>query len=169
MSSSVLPGVIDDQLRPFYTQRWRLAAQLTCWGLRLGLAGVFIAAAVHKVIDPASFAAAIHRFDLLPDVMVQPGAIVLPWIEVVAALSLLAPHAWRQAGAWLLLGLLGVFTSAVAWAWWRGLDTSCGCFGSDNPTPISGWLFLRNAGLGAAVLVLLWMDERIHAPADMRA
>lgn len=133
------------------------------WFLKLGLAGVFIVAAFHKVIDPGSFAASVYRFDLLPDIFVQPVAIALPWLEVTAAVALLTTRSWRQAGTLLLLGLMVVFTTAAASAKWRGLNISCGCFSTQDPSPIGWWLFVRNAGLVLALLVLAWLDVRMAA------
>lgn len=131
------------------------------WLLRLGLAGVFVAAAFHKVIDPAGFAVSVHRFDLLPDVMIHPMAILLPWLEITAGMTLLFARSWRQAATWLLFCLMLIFTMAAASAKWRGLNIDCGCFSSESPSPIGWWLFVRNGILISAILILAWLDGHI--------
>ncbi len=166
MSSGMLSNTIESAEFASPSSPWRLGLKAFQWVLRLGLAGVFIAAAFHKVIDPGSFAVAIHRFDLLPGALVQPAALMLPWLEVVAAASLLTSRSWRIAGAWLLLGLMVVFTTAAATAKWRGLNISCGCFSSDDPSPIGWWLFIRNAGLMLAIGASLWLDGRVFSQTD---
>lgn len=89
----------------------------------LGMAGLF------KLADPESFALAISNYSMLPRQLLQPLAYVLPMLEIVAALALLVPS-YRRAG-WVLASLLfAVFAGAVGTAVARGLDVSCGCFGS---------------------------------------
>lgn len=160
MSSGMISKAVTPQIDESLQVRKRFWVGIVHWLLRLGLAGVFIAAAFHKVIDPGSFAVSVYRFDLLPEALVQPMALTLPWLEVVAALALLTTRYWRMAGAWLLVGLLVVFTTAAATAWWRGLNISCGCFSSESPSPITWWLFARNTGFMLAIAALLWLDGR---------
>lgn len=140
--------------------RWASAAGLLCrWSARLIVAGVFIVAAWHKLADPAAFALAIHRYQILPDVLIHPLAIMLPWLEVVAAGALLTTRRWRCAGSVVIAGLLLVFMIAAGSAWARGLNVSCGCFsaGADD-SPVGVWLFIRNGLLITATIIGTWGD-----------
>ena len=92
----------------------------------LGL--VFLAAGILKIVDPHAFAVSIARLRIVPMALVGPIAILLPWIEVVAAVALFLP-AGRVPAAKLLLGLLVVFTLTLAVAFAKGTAASCGCFG----------------------------------------
>jgi uncharacterized membrane protein YphA (DoxX/SURF4 family) len=56
---------------------------------RIILGGIFIYAGVIKILDPAGFARDVSNYRMLPDLLVNPFAVVLPWIEVLAGLSLL--------------------------------------------------------------------------------
>lgn len=101
------------------------------WGSRVSrwvLAGVFLAAAVPKILDPVGFAMDISNYAFVPKVLVNLVALTLPWVEALTALCLLA-GALRE-GAVLLVNLMMVaFLIALAQAGIRGLDINCGCFG----------------------------------------
>ncbi|MFY9399662.1 MAG: MauE/DoxX family redox-associated membrane protein [Desulfomonilia bacterium] len=131
------------------------SAALVLVSFRIVLAAVFIYAGVLKVLDPAGFSEDILNYRLLPGWMVNPVAVVLPWVEIAAGLSLLS-GVLLQGGALVITGLLAVFASALAISLARGLDISCGCFGASEQS-ITWWYLLRDLALlsmGAAVLLL---------------
>jgi len=124
---------------------------------RVVLAGLFVWSGAIKFADPAGFGQIVLAYDVLPPAWVSPTAILLPGLEWGAAGGLLLSMRWRQAGAVLTIGMLCVFMAAIASAWWRGLDVSCGCFtteahaGDDgNISTLGPLLLARNS-----VLVLL--------------
>ena len=95
---------------------------------RLGLAAVFLVSGVLKAIDPDATYVAVRAYDVLPKLGVALVAGVLPWLEIVIGLLLLAGIATRAvavASAVLLLA----FMAGVTQAWARGLSIDCGCFG----------------------------------------
>jgi uncharacterized membrane protein YphA (DoxX/SURF4 family) len=98
------------------------------WLFRLILAGLFLLAAVGKILNPADFAAVIRKFHVLPRLLSNFPAIVLPWIEALAALSLIFGP-WRRAAALWLGLLLSGFLLLFVWAMILGIDVDCGCFG----------------------------------------
>ena len=55
---------------------------------------------------------------------------VLPWVELFAGIALIVAPRLRLGAAILVLGMLVVFTSAIAIDLYRGIDVSCGCFSS---------------------------------------
>lgn len=95
---------------------------------RFVLGGVFVYAAVSKLQDPALFAASVAGYQILPGLFVNLFALLLPAMELVAGLALLATK-WTRESALILLGMLGVFFVGLVQALVRGLDISCGCFG----------------------------------------
>lgn len=123
------------------------------WAERLGrwfLAGIFLFAAVPKILDPLGFAQDITNYQILPDVLVNITAIILPWIEAFAGLALLSGFA--ADGAVLLVTLqLVAFIAMLAQAWFRDLDIDCGCFGhgkggrSVAKALVEDWAFLAIA------------------------
>ncbi|HJX52860.1 MAG TPA: MauE/DoxX family redox-associated membrane protein [Polyangia bacterium] len=112
---------------------------------RLYLAAIFLFACWHKILQPAAFALDIATYQILPLGLVNPLAIVLPWVELVAGLMLLLGFRTRAA-ALLVAGMMAMFTVAIAIAVAKGLDMSCGCFASQGSAedPISWRTILRD-------------------------
>lgn len=129
------------------TNRWLLLA------VRFVLGFIFVYAAMEKITQPAEFAKAIANYHFLPQLSVNLFALVLPWMELLAGLALIAGVHVRGS-ALLLAVLLTAFTCAVALALARGLDISCGCFGTTSASKV-GWTHLLEniAMLAGAVLV----------------
>ena len=96
---------------------------------RLTVTAMFAFAGVAKIADPGTFQLALENYQLVSRPYTYGIALVLPFLEVVVAVALLTSR-FRLA-AWLLvvpisLGFLVFLGSASV----RGLDISCGCFGS---------------------------------------
>lgn len=122
---------------------------------RIVLAAVFLAAGALKIADPMAFAVSLARLRILPGAAIGPVAILLPWIEVVAAAALFVPSL-RDAALKLLLGLLGAFTLILLAAIARGTGSACGCFGSgDGFLHRTDVALVRNVILIALAAVLL--------------
>jgi len=100
---------------------------LILFGLRVGMAGVFIGAAVPKIIEPDLFASNIFNYQMLPAWGVNALAIGLPWLELVIGVFLLI-GLWTRASALIISLLMVVFVIAFTSAKARGLNISCGCF-----------------------------------------
>jgi putative oxidoreductase len=127
---------------------------------RLYLGGLFVYAAWHKLLHPATFALDVATYQILPLALVNLAALGLPWVEVVSGVMLLAGFRTRAA-ALLIAGMMVVFIAALASALWRGLDMSCGCFAAGaSADPISGLTMLRDAAWLALALYVLVFDRR---------
>ncbi|MFC4084690.1 MauE/DoxX family redox-associated membrane protein [Amycolatopsis samaneae] len=95
---------------------------------RLGLAAVWLISGALKISEPGQTYIAVQAYDVLPHVLVGPVATMLPLLELLLGLFLLAGLWTRQvAGASLLLLL--VLIAGIAQSWARGLSIDCGCFG----------------------------------------
>lgn len=95
---------------------------------RVGLAAVWLVAAVPKILDPNQTFASVKAYQLLPDGLVGPVAEVQPFLELVIGLLLLMGIGTRLMGVLSALLLL-VFIAGIAQSWVRGLTIDCGCFG----------------------------------------
>lgn len=133
------------------------------WGIlmffaRLAMAAIFLLAAKEKIADPAAFALAVYRYRIVPSWGVNVFALLLPWVEVFAAVALLAPRRaglLRAAGGGLIAGMLAMFTVAYGIALLRGISISCGCFSLDPDAAAGGWRTLaQNAALFAGGAVI---------------
>ncbi len=129
----------------------RLALWRAPWFVRacqVALGAVFVAAALPKIGDPASFARQVHNYRLLPVALENLLAILLPWIELVAGVCLVLGR-YARGATWVAAALLGVFLVAIGQAVARDLDIECGCFGTADAAE-AGW-----SALGRDVLFLL--------------
>ena len=140
------------------------ARPLFGWLARLALAAIFLGACLAKIRDPAAFALAVHRYRLLPSEAVNAVALLLPWLELLAGLAILCPRPRpRAAAAFLLTGMLAVFTAAISLNLFRGIEASCGCFTTRADAAVSdAWNLLRNAGL--LVLSLFLLADALRTP-----
>lgn len=124
----------------------------------VGVAGFFLYAAIGKVLDVRLFALEVSNYKMwfMDPRYVRIPAILLPWVEIAAAIALLIPST-RKGGALLICGMLLFFIYAVHdAAILRGLDIRCGCTGKDSGP--AGWLTIyRNIGLIAATLVSVYL------------
>jgi len=135
--------------------------------VRAVVAVVFLYAGVMKIWDfkhgrsaTPDFTVAIQHFELLPNPDLAVAlAVYLPWLEVIAALALFVRRLALGA-ATAISGMTVVFLVALASAWHRGLDISCGCFGKDESSTDYRTLLVRDGLLLAAALTLLWHEAR---------
>ena len=130
------------------------------------LGALFVSASWHKIAEPRDFAVDVTTYDVLPLPLVNVVAIVLPWVELLAGLQLLA--GWRvRAAALLVVAMMGMFLAALAAALVQGLDMSCGCFASQGAEsdPIS-WLTVLRDLFWLALGLLVLVADRGHLGAD---
>lgn len=118
--------------------------------LTLSLALLFAGSAAMKLVDLPAFAAAVENYRILPESLAAPFAWMVPALELVGGLGLVAARTRLPAAA-ILSALLVMFTAAILINLARGRrDVDCGCFGPAMRQTLSGWLVVRNALLLAA-------------------
>jgi hypothetical protein len=122
--------------------------------LRGALGLLWVAAAGHKLRDPAAFRAALGEHALLPERAVAPVARGLPILELATGVALWMPlpaPAWAAAAGLASAGLLVLYAAAIGANLLRGRrDVSCGCLGASAEQPLSSALVARNAVLAVA-------------------
>lgn len=127
--------------------------------IRVGAAGIWIAAGAAKVGDLEHFKTQVHAYDLLPGGLEAPFAYALPFVEIVVGLYLLVGLFIRPAAA-VSVVLMALFVVAMAQAWARGLSLDCGCFGNAAREKVGIWTILRDAALGIPGLIMLLRPAR---------
>ncbi len=97
---------------------------------RLLFGAVFVWSGIQKLKDPIVFADAVRNYKLIGDPIAPAMALFIPWLELIAGLAVMIwTERFGRAGVLILAISLVVFTLAIAVAWGRGLDITCGCFG----------------------------------------
>jgi len=123
---------------------------------------VFFVSALTKLTDRGGFKSALWSFGV-PE-RLQPAVVLLvPVLELAIGIGLLpATSAWLAAtGA---LGLLIVFTVAIAAAILRGRRPECHCFGQFSSAPVSWKTVLRNGALMVAAAAIVIMGTTRPGP-----
>lgn len=134
--------------------------------IRLLLGVVFLLAGVSKLGDPLRLMASVYSYRIdLPDWVAWTIAHGLPWMEMLLGLALLS-GLWIRWTAPLVTGVLCLFLTLTAQAWWRDLPIDCGCLdlGVLHPsfsflsTPLGATF--RNLVLFGLALALIWLTRR---------
>ncbi len=99
------------------------------FAFRLIVGGVFIWSGILKAIHPLDFAQNVSAYKVFPGWMSLAIAACLPWVETAAGV-LLVGGLFRRGAALVTSGMLAGFIILVAGTMARGLDLTCGCFGS---------------------------------------
>ncbi len=137
------------------------------YAIATGLSLLFALAAIHKMRDPAHFAAALAAYRLLPSALVPLAAALVIVVEAGAAVAVWVGPVTRPA-LWAMAGLLSVYWVAIAINLARGRrDIDCGCSGPAARQSLSFGLLLRNGVLivlaatasgGNTGREMLWLD-----------
>lgn len=130
--------------------------------VRLVVGGFFIYAGYVKIIDPFAFAKNVYQYQILPDSLINLVALYLPWLELLCGIALiLVPRLRRGASGWIFAMLL-VFTIAILFSLFRGLDISCGCLSTNPDAAKIGWSKVaENTGL-LALTILAFIQAGRH-------
>lgn len=125
------------------------------------LGAVMAGAAWSKIADPPGFMRSLYAYLLLPDPLLAPLALFLPWLELLCGLALVLGPGRRGAAA-ITLALMVVFLGALGINRLRGNPVDCGCFGSshvqktrDERLRDMDWAMLRDLGLALLAVNLL--------------
>ncbi|MCZ7645070.1 MAG: DoxX family membrane protein [Planctomycetota bacterium] len=132
--------------------------------LCLALGGVLAYAGLSKLGDPHAFARQIAQYRLLPAQASQALAVTLPWLELVCGLAL-ALGLWVRPAALVSAALMAVFAAAVVSALARGLDISCGCFGTESAARAGLPTLVLEAGCFGAAAAIVRLAGKEKAPA----
>ena len=136
--------------------------------LRVVLGAILIVAGASKVGHAAEFAAQIAGFRLLPQVVIAPLALLLPFLEILNG-GYLILGLFTRASAWVATLLFAVFDAAIASAVVRGMTVSCGCFGPNDRT-VTTWAEVARDAIFVVLAVvvalrgpgMLALDRRIR-------
>src|SRR5210317_453445 len=90
---------LNNNLRNLFNNSWIEIA------LRWILGITFIYASYYKIMSPTDFAKVVYGYNLFPEVLISPIAIILPLVELISGLSLLL-GIYPRSAALIINGLL---------------------------------------------------------------
>ena len=138
--------------------------------LRIGIGLMFIVAGALKIGHANELAATIAATRLLPEAVIGPFAILLPYFEVGLGAYLVAGLFTRTA-AMVASVQLAIFALVIASLVVRHIPVACGCFGPQDATPASWMEVARDVVLAliAWIVVIrapgrLAVDNRLGGP-----
>ena len=115
---------------------------------RLAFGCVFIALAAPKLMQPYDFLRAVYDYSLVGPKTGLCIALVLPWLELVLAISLVTGFLERGAGDGRRANV--DFHVVRASAALQGVPIACGCFSLDHGDPVT----FRDVAVTACMLLL---------------
>jgi uncharacterized membrane protein YphA (DoxX/SURF4 family) len=140
--------------------------------LRLLLGGYFLYACIDKISQPAAFARIVYQWQVSGPVASNLVAVLLPWVELLAAVLLIL-GVWKREAALVIALLLCIFLGAATSVLARGIDVeNCGCTSlAKTEATTSGWppawtkgvgwfLMTRNTLLLGTALLLAGVEPR---------
>lgn len=138
--------------------------------LRWILGSVFLYSGAVKLISPLTFAVLIDAYGLIPQMLLMPVAVLLPVLEVIAGIGLMAD---TQGSLAVIAGLLLLFVAILGVGIHMGLDVDCGCFGPDDPEAdafhdLRPALYRDLAMLAAVAWLYVWRRHAHIRPRKLR-
>ena len=131
---------------------------------RLVPAGILLWAGLAKAFERQESILAVSAYDVLPEPLVEPVAVLLPWVEITIAILLIAGLFVRFAGI-ATAALSAVFILGMAQAKARGLEIDCGCFGGGGAgAGVTWWDILRDIPI---LLAGLYLAVRPRGPMQL--
>lgn len=85
--------------------------------------------------NPYYFLGSVFAYDLVDSGVGQVIAMLLPILQLLLAVCLIA-RVWLDAAHLIVMVMLGCFVTVQSSAYFRGLHISCGCFGPGQEAPI---------------------------------
>ena len=127
---------------------------------RIILGAIFIYAGYIKIVDPAGFAMEIDNYRIIPEIITNIFAILIPWLECICGFLLIL-GVFHRAGSLIIATLTIVFIIMLASALIRDLDINCGCFGTDDAVSI--WRIVEDLIFFLMALLIIKGEESFAA------
>ena len=132
--------------------------------LRLYIGGLFIYAGISKINNVEQFTVTIATYGIVSYSTAEIMAIVLPWVELISGIFLVAGIGAPFSAAIIGL-LLALFSIAILINLIRGVPLHCGCFrGAPARVSdlISWWEFARDILWLIMTLHVFFFDKSFH-------
>ena len=132
----------------FFSRLWRRKYAVISQGLGIVFGCLLLLSSITKLQNSYAFLATLDQYELLGPRVVPVVAILLPFVELMLGACLIVGVARRA--AWILVAVLfTIFVGVLASVAYRGLHTTCGCFGPLDSSDVT-WTTVGHSA------ILLW-------------
>ncbi|MBI5476810.1 MAG: DoxX family membrane protein [Ignavibacteriales bacterium] len=111
--------------------------------IRIILGVVFSLSGIIKLLNPTNFYNSLRGFNVLPEPLVVPFALMISTVELLAGVMMVA-GLWIKFASFVISILLLVFIAAIIPIIISGDIVGCGCFGSIVEEKVDVYLILRD-------------------------
>lgn len=132
---------------------------------RLYLGGIFVYASMYKISFPGEFAQSVASYQIVPHWGVNLMAVIMPWLELICGILLIAGIRSKAAAA-IIGGMLTIFALAIFTALVRDIPVGCGCFQA-VADPISWKTFARDMAWFAMTVQVYRFDSMLQLDRNM--
>ena len=143
--------------------------------VQIALGVLFVAASLPKIVDPPSFAHMIYNYKIIPWALINPMALIMPWIELLCGLALIL-GIWKGTARTIIAALLLTFIASIGINLARGNAIDCGCFDVsaanktvDERLADMRFVILRDVGMLLMVAQLWWASHQLKDDDAVRA
>jgi hypothetical protein len=114
------------------TSTWAFFENFLTWVFGV----IMLVAAIPHLSNPYYFLGSIYAYKLVTPSVGQLVAMILPMLQLIVAISLLA-KIYDETSVFIAMILFAIFFVAQSFAYFGGLDISCGCFGPNHSNTVS--------------------------------
>jgi uncharacterized membrane protein YphA (DoxX/SURF4 family) len=133
-------------------------SKYAAFALRIYVGCFLIYASMSKIPYPAQFAEATANYRLVPYWFLNPGAVILPWLEFVCGLFLVIGFMSR-ASAILIGFMIVLFNIMVLINMYWGAPINCGCY--DTVGEPIGWKKITENVLMLIFTIQIYYFDRL--------
>jgi hypothetical protein len=87
--------------------------------------------------NPYEFLGVVHSYKMVPRIVAELIATILPNFELTVAIAILFFARQRLSALVICVVLFSIYSIAQIWVFSIGLNVACGCFGSMDDDPVS--------------------------------